>query len=739
MKLYILAVIIIILISCSCFNYKEGLENNSGQTQLRSSQEGGHMIEQNKYFKSRKYPNVAEGPAETGGVRIPTYKDKGDGSKLIQDNPGAHVGQSEQDKNIEKCKIINDTRNCKFLKGTNCGYCHSNKTFMYGDQNGPKANKCPKKDGENAWVGPKDPRGVAWVCQKFKDQETCSKVKNCGGSTGEAAICGWCPAAQKGFVVKQDTKGGWYPKYKDDVCDFKAKLKSGKKHLVQVNWNNRRKVLRSGRKLYLYNQGEKKGEFTPTKIRSYSWGIYAYVGWRVMVYFSKSGGNKLGVWTGKNYTNHVMDKSNWISGGEGRWKWAPTGWELKTEDDILFDTSLIHVNDCAQFKQLYPCMGPNWRTGPHTQACIQKKWEEGGCDGEVDDKVRKSGLNLHDVKKVWNSNSHGAMLSNVKTFRTNTSSSDFEKAKTYTKACMGTDVPNCSNRWNKRPKACDTDMWKWSGCGTTGKMNPNSNEPWAIELANPYQTHKKEKNKDGSHSWGKVWNKVWRTRWLSDHHTRNPKQDYGKTIKYTLACRGKVPPPPWKKPCWKDFSDMCRYCYGVSLPSADVLNFKNGPSQFRDKNLTELKRTDNKVDSNQFPRMLGDWNITKTTYKLPDFPYWNFTNRIIPALKKNGGNTGISWGRNFIREMTKVPGIIYVGHLKPPTPNRMTKSGMDELWFSEHLPFYRMIKAYKLPTTRYKGVTYTRLYQSRYKGKQGEYGFEYGFPYWAFFQAAASN
>jgi hypothetical protein len=739
MKLYILAVIIILLISCSCFfNYKEGLEN-SGQTELRSSQEDRHTKEQNKYFKSRKYPNVSEGSAETGGLRIPTYKDKGDGSKLIQDNPGAHVGQSEQDKNIEKCNIVNSTKNCKFLKGTNCGYCHSNKTFMYGDENGPKANNCPKKDGKNAWVGPKDPRGVSWVCQKFKDQETCAKVKNCGGSTGEAAICGWCPAAQKGFVVKQDSKGGWYPKYKDDVCDFKAKLKSGKKHVVQINWNNRKKLLRSGKKVYLYNQGERKGEFTPTKIRSYSWGIYAYVGWRVMVYFSKSGGNKMGVWTGKNYTNHVMDKSNWISGGEGRWKWAPTSWELKTEDDILFDTSLIHVNDCAQFKQLYPCMGPNWRTGPHTQACIQKKWEEGGCFGEVDDKISKSGLNLHDVKKVWNSNSHGAMLSNVKTFRANTSSSDFKKAKTYTKACLGSNVSNCSGRWNKRPKACDTDMWKWSGCSGTGKMNPNSNEPWAIELENPYQTHKKEKNKDSSHSWGKVWNKVWRTRWLSDHHTRNPKQDYGKTIKYTLACRGKVPPPPWKKPCWKDFSAMCRYCNGVTMPTAEKLNFKNASNVFRSQNWTELKRTNNETDSNQFPRMLGDWNITKTTYKLPDFPYWNFTNKIIPYLKRHSGNTGIGWNRNFIRAMTKVPGILYVGHLRPPTPNRITRSGMDELWFSEHLPFYRMIKAYKLPTTRYKGITYTRLYQSRYKGKQGEFGFEYGFPYWAFFQAAAAN
>ena len=153
----------------------------------------------------------------------------------------------------------------------------------------------------------------------------------------------------------------------------------------------------------------------------------------------------------------------------------------------------------------------------------------------------------------------------------------------------------------------------------------------------------------------------------------------------------------------------------------------------------ELKRTNNEADSNQFPRMLGDWVITKTTYKLPDFPYWNFTNKIIPYLKRHGGNTGIGWNRNFIREMTKVPGVLYVGHLRPPTPNRITRRGWDELWFSQHSPFHRLIKRFNLPTLRYKGITYTRLWQSRYKAKQGQYGFEYGFPYWTFFQAAAAN
>tara|TARA_B110000008_G_scaffold279288_1_gene325797 strand:+ start:1270 stop:3495 length:2226 start_codon:yes stop_codon:yes gene_type:complete len=741
MKLYILAVIIIILISCNCFlNYKEGMDNVAVQS--KSLNEGEMLDSQSKYAKNREFENVAEGDAETALMKVPDYNDSNQ-SKMKKTDPGAYLPNSETDDKQKECEVINKTKNCKNLKGSRCGYCHSNKTFMYvapGDK-GPSADSCPKmENGEKAFVGPDDPRGVSWVCQKFKEQEKCSKVKNCGGSTGEASICGWCPTAQKGMVLKQDSKGGYYPKYDDDTCNFEAMLNDGDKtQRVQVGWKNK-KLIKKNKKLYLYKNGQYKGDFTPTKVRSYSWGIYAYTGWRIMVYFSRGGGDKVGVWTGESYTNHVMNKSNWIAGQNGHFKWAPTGWELRTDQPVKFKTSLINVKDCEQFKQLYPCMGPNWNTGPHTQACIQKKWDEGGCEGEVDDRVSKSGLNLHKVKQQWNSKGHGALLQNVKTFVVNTSSTDFDKAKIYTKACYGSNVSNCNSRWEKRPKSCDQDMWRWSGCATIGKMNPDSKEPWAIDFDNPYNKYDKNKNKDGNHSWGKVWNEVWRTRWLSDHHTRNPKQDYGKTIKYTLACRGKVPPAPWKKPCWKDFTDICRYCLGVTMPTANKLSFKNAHSDFRNQSKTELKRTNVEADSNMMPRMLGpDWLVTETSYKLADFPYWNFTNKIIPALKSSGGNTGVSWSRNFVREMTKVPGVLYVGHLRPPTPNRLTKSNMDELWFSNSSPFYRLIKRFKLPTTRYKGTTYTRLYQSRYKAKQDEYGFEYGFPYWSFFQAAAAN
>ena len=144
MKLYILAVIIILLISCSCFiNYKEGLDNAKGQT----ATENQLLQYQSDYYKHRKFDNVASGNAETATVRLPNYMDKNQ-NKLKKANPGAYMPDTKTDKHEERCEVINSTQNCKFLKGSRCGYCHSNKKFMYGDKNGPKTNT-HRKQGMN--------------------------------------------------------------------------------------------------------------------------------------------------------------------------------------------------------------------------------------------------------------------------------------------------------------------------------------------------------------------------------------------------------------------------------------------------------------------------------------------------------------------------------------------------------------------------------------------------------------
>ena len=624
-----LITIIIIIYSCSCYmNYKEGM---TAQTQY--NQQDKMLKYKEDYWKNRVFANVAEGSDESKFVKVPDFEDD-DKSKLKDDSVGAFMKPSDVDKEVEKCKILDSTKNCAYLKGSNCGYCHSNKKFMYGNNAGPLTNTCP--GGKASWVGPKDKRGVDWACQKMKDQETCKSVKNCGGSTGVASICAWCPSTQSGMVSEKNSTGGYIPKYKDDKCDFKGKFKDAK-----------------------------------TK-------------------------------------------------------------KLK-------ETSLININDCAAFKQMYPCMGPNWATGPHTQACIQKKWNEAGCSGEPNARVARSGLNAPKISKWWNSHGHGAMLDNMKSMRIKQSSNEYETAKKYTKACSDIAINPCQDRFNERPFECDKQIYENSGCKKSGKLNPDSNEPWAIDLINPFFKYKKENNRN-SGELRSLTNSVNDFKSKADYHTRNLKADYGKTIKYTLSCGGRVPKAPWKKPCWKDFTNMMIYITGVQLPRADELDLTNANNVLRDPKWTELKNSNILSDTNQFPRLYKGKIIRKLTYNLPDFPYWNFLTKIIPYLKKQNWSTGISWYADFIPEMIKVPGVIRVGTDRyAKKRGHLYKNGYDELWFSEHTIFHRIVSGYGFQTIKYKGITYTRLLQSRYKAKAGEYNMDYGFPFGQFFIASKSS
>ena len=123
-----------------------------------------------------------------------------------------------------------------------------------------------------------------------------------------------------------------------------------------------------------------------------------------------------------------------------------------------------------------------------------------------------------------------------------------------------------------------------------------------------------------------------------------------------------------------------------------------------------------------------------------DFPYWNFLTKIIPHMKNQSWSTGISWYADFIPEMIKVPGVIRVGTDKwARKTGHIYRNGWDELWFSQHTKFYRLTTMFGFPTISQGGITYVRLWQSRYKGKAGEYRMDNGFPYWDFYMAAKAS
>ena len=78
-------------------------------------------------------------------------------------------------------------------------------------------------------------------------------------------------------------------------------------------------------------------------------------------------------------------------------------------DKLTFKGDLIDPKDCERFKQMFPCVGPNMLTGPHTDACLQSLWKKSGCTGDLTTRV----TDQNDYKN-WNSNSYGAAKNNMR-------------------------------------------------------------------------------------------------------------------------------------------------------------------------------------------------------------------------------------------------------------------------------------------------------------------------------------
>lgn len=105
-----------------------------------------NLIEQDKYYDYRKFPQTVPG----GSDDVKFVDLSLDKTKMINTNPSANVNQSDIGKNIEKCRIIDKNNDCGLISQNDCGYCWHTDKIMYGDANGPSADVCPK----NGWVPP---------------------------------------------------------------------------------------------------------------------------------------------------------------------------------------------------------------------------------------------------------------------------------------------------------------------------------------------------------------------------------------------------------------------------------------------------------------------------------------------------------------------------------------------------------------------------------------------------------
>ena len=114
-----------------------------------------------KYYTKRKFnPVLKNNNADSKFVKLSSNRDK-----LEDVSYDANVKDLDITKKIEKCNILNKTRNCDNLTAeSGCGYCFETDTISYGDKNGPKDNVCTKK----GWVPP-GPQ-ASFMCTKQKEQ-----------------------------------------------------------------------------------------------------------------------------------------------------------------------------------------------------------------------------------------------------------------------------------------------------------------------------------------------------------------------------------------------------------------------------------------------------------------------------------------------------------------------------------------------------------------------------------------
>ncbi len=203
MKLVYLGLLLIFscIIIYEIANYKEGFNYEEKNNEQKNWTEL-----QKDYWKAENSPNITETGEENTVLQL--NKDK---TKLVEVEPVERNEKSDLALEIEKCQTINKTGKCDNLLGSSCGYCGSSNKIMYGDESGPFANVC-----QADWVppGPSASKG----CIKIKEQKLCSQVTDCGDSTGDKSVCGWCPATLKGVMAKED--GSMMPKYEDDKCEW---------------------------------------------------------------------------------------------------------------------------------------------------------------------------------------------------------------------------------------------------------------------------------------------------------------------------------------------------------------------------------------------------------------------------------------------------------------------------------------------------------------------------------------
>ena len=607
MKYIFLAIVLFCAAILIYINYFHKVPQKEG---LTFDEQKNNLIDQNKYYDHRKFPQTVPG----GNDDVKFVDLNLDKTKLVDTNPTAKVFDSEISKKIEKCRIIDKNKDCSLIAENDCGYCWHTDKIQYGDANGPKADVCPK----NGWVPP-GPR-AAKECQRKKERALCATMTDCGDATGEKSICGWCPLTNKGVPKMKAPNGrGWVAKYSEDKCDWKSKMKD-----ILGDTAEYKKCTDLKTKLPSQFGASRKWHDRDGKY----WSCERYARGNSCRYYGNS----------YAYQGLTGNQACCVCGGG--------------ENTLDFPGDLIEPNLCEKFKQMFPCVGPNMFTGPHTPACLNSLWKKSGCSGELNQRV----TDQQDYN-WWNTHSYGDAVRNMKSFsKTAQESASYNDANIASKKCFGRNVDPCENRFKPRPIECSRKVYNQAGLNPKGKLQPDNVNSWP----NGWVGESWKKGQDGAWSISQFLRSLL---WYKRQNIRdsvNPKANFDRYMHNNMLVRGEFPEIPWEKPCWKEFVNMMTSTEYIKLEGSGNLSFA-GNTGGGFKSLIPLENSSqSKSGVKEGIHWVGNYELSKQMYEKKYFPFWQFvkTNKSIwnsrwsqfkslmlksPSVKSNSSKVNAKW------------------------------------------------------------------------------------------------
>lgn len=362
------------------------------------------------------------------------------------------------------------------------------------------------------------------------------------------------------------------------------------------------------------------------------------------------------------------------------WK-MPESWTDKEFGPLITSTMPVNgntVNMCEEFGEQFPCMGNNYLTGPHSDACLESMFKENDCfkdevtkeykKQDIIDGVRASNFEL---KNDYLTNMSGtdnnfngipvygnnSLDSNVKNIKKNIEqnelpdgSKDYDREKNYYKACYGVDKnpQACQSKYSNIPVDCMQEIFdsfiENHEDFKNSVLNPQKANTWNsgilkyddAELREIYASIPQPNNINQSNYYNTL-NDAY-TNYIeaknifeSSSYNKNW-SDYEIYVKNYMVGTGSMPDVSNHKPCWKDITDTMMSHKGVTYSQRYGIVFDTSNMNQGD----ELKNVIFMRDITEEKR--GNANIRylkQELYESEQYPFWKLKSKSRSEMNKS--------------------------------------------------------------------------------------------------------